>query len=172
VSMKRIIIAASLLLAAIHCGAMAFTINTPVETVVKAYRITDDFEMARLMVTYCREYNVPITLALAVAFNESSFNRKCISYNKQSADIGLFQLNTKSYNKYTRKELLHLETNIKFGISHIAYALNRNNGNVSKALATYNAGHSRVLANKIPVSTKEYIDKVIKTTIEYEKLWR
>lgn len=74
-----------------------------------------------LILQYSAIYGVDPLLAVSVAKVESDFNVNCIS---KTHDYGLFQLNASTFRRYTVKQLLDPELNIKLGIQYLAEVRN------------------------------------------------
>lgn len=70
-----------------------------------------------LILHYSQIYHVDPIIALSVASVESGLNPNAVGPTK---DLGVFQLNPKTFNSYSKKQLLDPETNIKLGVRYIA----------------------------------------------------
>lgn len=106
-----------------------------------------------LILHYSTLYGVDPVLAIAVAQHESNFNVNCIS---QTSDVGLFQLNTKTFRRYSRKQLLDPKLNIKLGIEYLA--LQRDLSPFHKGFTWLNSYNVGPVANtyKYPEKYKYY----------------
>ena len=71
----------------------------------------------KLITMYSLAYNIDPKVALAVCEVESGFNINAIGITK---DLGLFQLNPKSFPQYSKKQLLDPITNIELDIKYLA----------------------------------------------------
>lgn len=71
----------------------------------------------KLITYYSLQYGIDPKVALSVAQIESRFNPNAIG---STFDIGVFQLNPKSFPKYTQKQLLDPKINIELGIKYLA----------------------------------------------------
>lgn len=71
----------------------------------------------QLIQSYALQYGVDPHVAISVATIESNLNPNAIS---ETGDVGVFQLNPKSFPKYTQKQLLDPSTNIMLGIRYLA----------------------------------------------------
>ena len=105
---------------------------------------------------------VPISIALAVAEQESQFNQNAVG---SSGEIGVFQLMPGTaaglgVNPYDLSE------NINGGIRYLAEQFNKF-GNWDEALAAYNAGPGNVTRNTIPASTRNYVSQVFNLMENY-----
>jgi soluble lytic murein transglycosylase-like protein len=83
---------------------------------------------------------VPPSLALAVAYQESRFNQTGIS---PKGAIGVFQLMPGTA-AGLGVDPYNLDDNIRGGITYLSQMLSRYGGDVTKALAAYNAGPGNV----------------------------
>lgn len=70
-----------------------------------------------LIIKYSVLYNIDPLLAVAVVLEESHFNADAIS---STGDVGLFQLNSRTFKQYSREQLLDPKLNIKLGIKYLA----------------------------------------------------
>lgn len=86
---------------------------------------------------YSKMYGVPEPLILAMIEKESGFNRTAGS---SAGARGYMQL----LPKYFSGDLYSADNNIKQGVKYIADNIKKFNGNVSWALAAYNAGPPRM----------------------------
>ncbi|HRZ90548.1 MAG TPA: transglycosylase SLT domain-containing protein, partial [Spirochaetia bacterium] len=116
------------------------------------------------------EYSVPVSLAFALAFEESQFHPRAINRNAESVDRGLFQLNSKSFPNMTIEQFYDPVLNAKKGIAHLAYCLDEG-GNEVAALAIYNAGYGRVSKGGTPRKTLDYISRITKYASNLEALF-
>lgn len=71
----------------------------------------------KMITMYSLQYGIDPKIAISVAAVESGFNPNAIGITQ---DIGIFQLNPKSFPDYTKKQLLDPETNIVLGIKYLA----------------------------------------------------
>lgn len=75
------------------------------------------FMIIKLITIYSLAYNVDPSIAISVCAVESRFNPNAIGITN---DLGLFQLNPRSFPQYTKKQLLDPKLNIKLGIKYLA----------------------------------------------------
>jgi len=122
---------------------------------------------------YADEYNIDKYLVYSVIRTESGFNNEAVS-NKSAK--GLMQI-TESTGKWAAEkigiadfdaEALHdPETNIRIGCWYLSYLLSQFNGELSTALAAYNAGDGKV---REWLENNDYSsDGIILDTIPYEE---
>ena len=119
---------------------------------------------------YCRETKVPVKLVYRIVKSESNWKNN--AYNKNtcgSVDRGLFQLNSKYVEWFGKKFAGHRinaynsDHSIKTGIRYIAWLLKQFDGNVEKAVASYNWGIGNVNSGRAyPNCVKNYVKKVCK----------
>lgn len=99
---------------------------------------------------------VPVSIALAVAEQESAFNPNA---RGSSGEIGLFQLMPATA-AGLGVDPYDIDDNIRGGVSYLAQNFARF-GNWDEAIAAYNAGPSRVANANIPSSTRSYVSEVL-----------
>ncbi len=118
-------------------------------------------------------------LVFALILQESGANPQAYNENISrstgevvSIDRGVFQLNSKSYPNLTEKDFFHIETNVRYGVAHLRGELEYWNGNVRKALWTYNAGRNGI-SDGVPTRTITYAQSIIASvnSIKTEKEW-
>lgn len=115
-----------------------------------------------------RDLYIPYEIIFALVYEESRWNSRATGYNgNDTYDIGLFQLNSQYVHYFAEKYIGHVQinpydpvVNIEIGMKHLA-ELHRDFGNWHDALAAYNAGSSRVIANRIPASTMQYRERIL-----------
>ena len=73
--------------------------------------------LIKLITMYSLAYNIDPKIALSVVAVESGFNSSIVGI---TGDIGLFQLNPKSFPNYTTKQLKDPRLNIELGIKYLA----------------------------------------------------
>lgn len=123
-------------------------------------------QIRALIVSTAQTYGLDPNLALAVAQRESGFNQNA---RGTSGEIGVFQLMPA-----TAADLgvdpYDVVQNIQGGVRYLKQMLNLFGGDVSKALAAYNAGPRRVGSAvesgwnwfaSIPATTRVYVSKVL-----------
>lgn len=91
-----------------------------------------DQECREALVESCEANHVPLCLALGVIHEESSFD----STATNSISYGYMGLNV----KYFPSDLTP-EENIRAGVSHLAWQIERYNGDIQAALRSYNRGY-------------------------------
>ena len=165
---KHAIIFFSVIVVLLACGMLAifFLVLYPIKysSYVKKYAAT---------------YALPVSLVYSVINVESGFDK-----NAKSAvgAVGLMQLLLSTASEiavklgetFNEQDLYNPEINIKYGCFYLNYLLNMFSGDVTNAVASYNAGFNKVISwldnseyskngklTNIPVSeTKNYVRKV------------
>ena len=108
-----------------------------------------------------RKYRISPSLIYAMILVESSGRSRAIS---RKGAKGLMQLMPSTARQMNVKDPLNPEENIEGGIKYLRHLLDRFNGNISHALAAYNAGPRRVRKfGGIPPfkETQQYVKKVL-----------
>jgi hypothetical protein len=88
-----------------------------------------------------REYNIEPSLVRAVIKTESNWDSMAIS---QKGAMGLMQLMPDTAKVMEVKNPFNPEENIEGGIKYLRYLLDRFNGDLTLALAAYNAGPEKI----------------------------
>lgn len=117
--------------------------------------------VADALIVAAERYKMDPALVVAVAWQESRFqvNAHGINHNK-SVDRGLMQLNSSTFRNLSADDFFNPYVNADYGTSYLRKTLNTS-GNIVTALAMYNAGPGRVDSLGAPVSTLNYIDRII-----------
>lgn len=123
-------------------------------------KITKNKDVTFAIVENADKYNIPLSLAFALAYTESSYKVTAVNKNRNtSIDRGLFQLNNNSFPKLTESEFFDPYTSAYYGLAHLSFCLDTA-GNEVAALAMYNAGTNRVRTGGTPQMTLNYVDKI------------
>lgn len=107
------------------------------------------------------KYGVDPRLVDAVAQTESNYRTNAVS---EAGAVGIMQLMPQTAASLGVTDIYNPRENIEGGVKYIKQLLNTFNGDVSKALAAYNAGPQAVKNhNGIPPydETKNYVKKVL-----------
>jgi len=111
---------------------------------------------------------IPPEILFALIYTESSWRTRAKSLNKNgSADYGLMQLNSSNEEYFTWKfndfqpyNAFNVLENLRIGSSYLAHLY----GVYERwdiALAAYNCGPTKVAENRIPLSTRKYVAKIL-----------
>jgi hypothetical protein len=131
--------------------------------------ICSNREIAMAILENTDQYNIPVALAVALAWEESRFNPRAVNRSNRdgSIDRGLFQLNNRSFPNLELSEFFNIQTNARYGISHLRHCLNIGGTEVT-ALAMYNAGSGRVNTSGAPRVTLNYISRIMENRSRLE----
>jgi hypothetical protein len=120
-----------------------------------------------MIVMVCDFYDLPQYYFSKMLEVESNFNPRAVSGPNAdgSYDYGLAQLNSKYIDefgwryKFGKIDPFNPEQAIHVAGKHLS-VLYAHTGTWEKAFAAYNCGLTRVKQNRIPVKTKEYVEKI------------
>ena len=115
-----------------------------------------------------RKYNVDAALVKAVIKAESNFNHQAVS---PKGARGLMQLMPTTATSLQVQNSFHPENNIEGGVRYLRYLLNLFKGNLSLALAAYNAGEGAVVRHHYNIppyrETQTYVRRVLHYFAQY-----
>ena len=123
-------------------------------------QLTGDRSVAQVILETCDELELDPSLGFALAWNESHFNPRAVSYNDTTVDRGLFQLNSRSFSGLDRKTVFDPRANAVRGLSYYKNALAKL-GSEEKALGYYNSGVGLASDRPLPRSTRAYVRKIL-----------
>jgi soluble lytic murein transglycosylase-like protein len=112
-------------------------------------------------------FDVEYALVKAVIRAESGFDHRAIS---PKGALGLMQLMPATAALHGVRDAFYPRDNLEGGVRHLRMLLDRYGGNLSLALAAYNAGAGRVEnAGGVPAipETREYVERVLRYRIAY-----
>jgi hypothetical protein len=116
------------------------------------------------------KFNLDVALIKAVIKAESNFNHQAIS---RAGAKGLMQLMPQTASALKVDDVFHPGDNIEGGARYLRYLLNLYKGNLTLALAAYNAGEGAVAKynNGVPPyrETQNYIKRVLALYESYSK---
>lgn len=121
---------------------------------------TGDPSIALPILAYADHFNIPLSLAFALAWTESHYTPRAVNFNADSVDRGLFQLNNNSFPELREEDFFDPEISAYHGMRYLAWCLKHGDNEV-KALALYNAGIGKVRKKGAPESTLDYINKIM-----------
>ena len=125
------------------------------------HELTGSLDVAELVLSYAIAQDIDPALAFSLCAEESSFRPRAINHNRNgTVDRGLFQLNSASFPNLTITEFFDIETNVRYGVSHLRWCLDTAGSQVA-GLAMYNAGAARVRSTGTPESTLDYICRIL-----------
>ncbi len=169
--LKRfVLLAATLALA----GCLTPRQNTPQDALLALYRnerlrpmvteyysrLTQDRSVAVAILETCDSLDINPSLAFAIAWNESHFDPRAVSYNASTIDRGLFQLNSETFSQLDRKTVFDPRANALHGLTFYKMAYDKL-GTEEKALGYYNSGIGLISQRPYPRSTQAYIKHVM-----------
>ncbi|HET7712246.1 MAG TPA: lytic transglycosylase domain-containing protein [Thermoanaerobaculia bacterium] len=114
------------------------------------------------------KYRVDPNLVAAMAFRESRFESRAVSWR---GAVGIMQLMPRTAKALGVKDSYDARQNILGGTKYLAYLLDRFDGNLEMTLAAYNAGPERV-AKEGPKATQEAIEYVAAVKAYYQTALR
>jgi len=116
------------------------------------------------------KFNLDAALIKAVIKAESNFNHKAVS---RAGAKGLMQLMPQTASSLNVNDVFHPGNNIEGGARYLRYLLNLYKGNLTLALAAYNAGEGAVAKYNYGVppyrETQNYIRRVLALYESYSK---
>lgn len=120
-------------------------------------------KFAKSINKYSRQFNLDRNLVKSVITVESCFKTNALS---RAGARGLMQLIPATAKRFGVKNSYNSRQNIRGGTKYLRFLLDRYKGDLSKAIAAYNAGEGRVDQYKgVPPykETKRYVKNVLKT---------
>lgn len=117
-------------------------------------------EIALPILYYAEKLDIPLTLAFSLAWGESRFDPDAVNNNGSTIDRGLFQLNSLTFRHLSAEDFFNPEVNAFHGLRHLEFCL-QEGADEAQALAIYNAGLSRVIRGRTPMSTLRYAEKIL-----------
>ena len=109
----------------------------------------------------CNRFGVDPSLVHAIVKVESDFNPFAVS---RKGAMGLMQLMPQTANTMNVRNSFSPDENVEGGVKYLRYLLDRYEGNISLALAAYNAGETAVKKwGTIPPfkETQDYVKKIL-----------
>jgi soluble lytic murein transglycosylase-like protein len=127
-------------------------------------------EYDKIITQAAAKFNLDVALIKAVIKAESNFNHKAVS---RAGAKGLMQLMPQTASSLNVDDVFHPGNNIEGGARYLRYLLNLYKGNLTLALAAYNAGEGAVAKynNGVPPyrETQNYVRRVLALYESYSK---
>jgi hypothetical protein len=121
--------------------------------------------------TVARELGLAPRLALSMAQVESGFDHRAVSPRGAIGVLQIMPSLASAHFEVDPEMLFDPEINIRIGLIHMKYLLERFEGNIDLSLAAYNAGVRRVMnaGYRVPpiTETREYVRKVKEAMNDY-----
>lgn len=144
------------------------------ELILKEKRIlfrlkpSDITKYDHMIMRVSERHNVDSALVKAVIRAESNFNHRAVS---RKGARGLMQLMPATANSLQVQDSFHPEHNIEGGVRYLRYLLNVFKGDLSLALAAYNAGERAVTRHHYNIppyqETQTYVRRVLYYLSQY-----
>jgi soluble lytic murein transglycosylase-like protein len=143
------------------------------ETIKKTFKTNVSDDILNRIRKNCQKYNVDFFLVCAMIFHESNFRYNVYNINYginsegkyyvKSVDYGICQLNSNVYHFLSKKQFFDIDTNLEYGIKHIAYNLKVCQNNEHNALSMYNCGKikSKSIYAKRILDQKQKLNKIL-----------
>lgn len=133
-------------------------------------RVTNIREYDKIITQAASKFNLDVALIKAVIKAESNFNHRAVS---RAGAKGLMQLMPQTASILKVDDVFHPGDNIEGGARYLRYLLNVYRGNLTLALAAYNAGEGAVAKYNYGVppyrETQNYIRRVLALYESYGK---
>ena len=133
---------------------------------------TGNRRVTEAIVRNCIAIEVPIPLAMGIAWTESRFFPKAVNgiHNANgTSDWGLFQVNDVNIPKeWSREDKLDVDKNAELAIKHIKELLDYYDDNYVLVIAAYNAGKVGI-EDGIGADTLHHINSTLEYKIQFEK---
>jgi len=145
---------------------VAPTVNEPIPFYY-AVPLTDQFQDC--IRELCEEYDVPMSLVIAVMEKESGFQSDVIS---STNDYGLMQINQCNHEWLSAElgvtDFLNPYDNVRCGVHMLSLCLDKSNGDVEQALMRYNCGDAGAERKwKSGIYSTNYTQKIIPLYEQY-----
>ena len=127
----------------------------------------DDRPYAELIEKYANENGVPLELAHAVVFSESTYRANA---RGAAGEIGLMQVRPSTARMMGfsggSKDLYRPETNIAYGMKYLGQAHELADGDTCGTILRYNAGHGATRMNPISQAYCNKVEKIIENDVQ------
>jgi len=159
----------------IHLTNVPSNANAKYEMIIKEKRIlfpkvSNIRQYDNIIAQAASKFNLDVALIKAVIKAESNFNHHAVS---RAGAKGLMQLMPQTASALKVDDVFHPGNNIEGGARYLRYLLNLYRGNLTLALAAYNAGEGAVAKYNYGVppyrETQNYIRRVLSLYDSYSK---
>lgn len=130
----------------------------------------NDKKLAGLFIKVGKLYDIDPFFLYSVANASSQMQADKVTERAGGAKlVGLMQINSKDYTKYSPKNLFDSEINLKLGAKELRKAIDYGNGHMIKTLAVYHANSLTLQNAKYGQSTLDYIEDVRKFYFDIQR---
>jgi len=162
-------------LGAVGAALGAVTLVSSVEASTHKVTKREQREIKRLVAQEARRFGLPVSLALAVAHAESSFNPRALSHAGARGVMQIMPATGRGEYGVAPEMLWDPEVNVRIGVHFLSRLITRYKGRVDLALSYYNGGSAVGTwpnARVIP-ATRSYIKRVRQLEAKYRReFWR
>lgn len=117
--------------------------------------------IARTIIKYSLEKNVPVNLAFALAKRESGFYPRAVNINSDGTiDRGLFQLNNGHRKSWKITDYFDIDKNTKEALQYLSERIGLSS-DIPLSLIAYNCGQSIADRGVIPDFRKDYVNFIL-----------
>lgn len=124
-------------------------------------KIERDKDYYKVIYEKAIKYDIDPSLVKAIIKTESNWNQRAVS---RKGAMGLMQLMPATASEMALRDPFNPEENIEGGTRYLRYLLERFNGDLTLALAAYNAGPKtiEIFGTMPPITeTRQYVNKVL-----------
>ena len=124
--------------------------------------LSRDRAVTEQIVNNALRYDIPINLLFALIQTESGFRTDLVIQNNNgSIDYGIMQCNSRTFTRYSPKELLDPRTNLKLGSEYLI-KMKKMQNTWEMAVYRYNGTGSQAVKHMVKVITQEReIDRIV-----------
>ena len=133
--------------------------------------LTGSRETALPILYHADAADISLSLVFALAWVESRYYPLAVNQNATSVDRGLFQLNSLTFRNLSEEDFFNPDVNSYHGTQFLKWCLSVNESE-DDAIATYNAGLSRVRAGRTPQMTLVYVGRIKRFRVQLEQRFR
>ena len=130
----------------------------------------NDKKLAGLFIKVGKLYDIDPFFLYSVANASSQMQADKVTERAGGAKlVGLMQINSKDYTKYSPKNLFDSEINLKLGAKELRKAMDYGKGHMIKTLAVYHADDLTSQNAKYGQATLDYIENVRKSYSDIQR---